>query len=136
MKKPTLSANTKMFLYLLLFIFTFSGISQAQDASSTTDTETKKSTTKEQTPTTNVESDGCTVWFNGGGFRDCCVKHDLAYFKSTGWRTRLQADNQLFMCVAKKGLGHSIVAPVMWLGVRIFGSPWFPIHKKRKKITK
>ncbi len=71
------------------------------------------------------------MWF-GGKYRDCCEKHDKAYFNNKGWRSRLKADNGLFKCVANLGVPYIYTAPIMWVGVRIFGSSWFPIHKKRK----
>ncbi len=78
----------------------------------------------------NFQSDGCTMWFDGE-YKGCCEKHDLAYFKSSGWRSRLKADNGLFKCVANLGPPYLWSASIMWIGVRIFGSSWFPIHKKR-----
>lgn len=77
------------------------------------------------------ESDGCTLWFNGD-FEDCCYRHDFAYRKSgLNWRTRLRADNRLFLCIAgKKGIWHLPLAPVMWTGVRIFGSDLLPLSSR------
>jgi hypothetical protein len=120
---------------ILMLIFFFAASTYSQTASSESGGQTIASPAKESVAAaSNFQSDGCTMWFNGE-YEGCCQEHDLAYFKSTGWRTRLKADNQLFKCVAKMGFGYSLVAPVMWLGVRIFGSPLFPIHKKRKVKT-
>jgi hypothetical protein len=79
----------------------------------------------------DFKSDGCTLWFDGN-FQDCCIQHDLDYwnwYKTGGWRGRLRADNRLFTCIAGKGFFQKGMAPFMWLGVRIFGSPLFPAQK-------
>jgi hypothetical protein len=122
---------TKPFL-LLILIFSFATLAFSQAISSADDNrQIVNPIVNESVSAPNTLSDGCTMWFNGE-YRKCCEEHDAAYFKSDGWHARLQADNRLFKCVAKLGFGYSMVAPVMWLGVRIFGSPLFPFHKKRK----
>jgi hypothetical protein len=131
MKKLIISPQTKIFFCLIVLTFSCPGILKAQMPAAAQGTSVENSASGE-----SFESDGCTAWFNVGAYRNCCVEHDLAYFQAKGWRARLRADNRLFTCVAKKGLGYGVTAPVMWLGVRIFGSPWFPIHKKRRKAVK
>lgn len=76
-------------------------------------------------------SDDCTMWFDGD-YKDCCRQHDLDYLTGgDNWRTRLRADNRLFICIAgKKGVWHLALAPVMWIGVRIFGSDLSPSSRK------
>ena len=72
------------------------------------------------------KSDGCSL-FPDGGYRDCCVAHDNAYYFGGSWTKRWQADKKLFKCVAgKKGFQHKIIAPLMWLGVRAGGVSWLP----------
>jgi hypothetical protein len=134
MKGSSLSLNSIIFLYLFLLVLLFSGTARAQEISPNAEPEKRKSAAEEQKPP--VEPDGCTGWFDGGGLRDCCIQHDKAYLQGVNWRTRLQADNQLFMCVAKKGFGQALVAPAMWIAVRIFGSSWFPSKKKRPSLKK
>lgn len=74
----------------------------------------------------NFKTDGCTL-FPDGDYRDCCVVHDLAYFHGGTRRGRLRADNVLFRCVKnKKGWWHKIIAPMMWVGVRIGGVSFLP----------
>lgn len=78
------------------------------------------------------KSDGCTFWFDGN-YRDCCRQHDLDYWnwhQNGGWQGRLRADNDFFVCVASRGLMAKLAAPVMWTGVRIFGSPLAPTHRR------
>ena len=119
--------KSTLLIFSLIFSFAIFACSQ------TTPSESKNA---QPAKAPEFQSDGCTMWFDGE-YKGCCERHDEDYFKSTGWRTRLRADNRLFGCVAKMGFGYSLIAPAMWLGVRIFGSPWFPIHKKRKvKATK
>ncbi len=86
----------------------------------------------------NFKSDGCSM-FPDGDYRNCCVAHDVAYFAGGSWTTRWQADKNLYKCVAAtKGFQHKIIAPVMWLGVRIGGVHFLPTPFRwgfgRKKI--
>ena len=71
-------------------------------------------------------SDGCSK-FPDGNYRDCCVAHDVKYFKGGSWKERWRADNDLRKCVAaKKGFHHKPLSITMWMGVRAFGVPWLP----------
>lgn len=127
----------KIPVLILLFVFCF-GLTTiysqtTQPAETTPQIKESSAIAPESEAAGDFQSDGCTMWFDGE-YKSCCESHDQAYFKNGGsWQARLQADNRLFVCVSKKGVGYAITAPIMWLGVRIFGSPWFPIHKKRKK---
>lgn len=75
----------------------------------------------------DFKSDGCSL-FPDGKYRDCCVAHDKDYYFGGSCKERLKSDNRLFKCVAaKKGWYHKvIIAPVMWLGVRIGGVSFLP----------
>lgn len=71
-------------------------------------------------------SDGCSLWPDGN-YRDCCVAHDGAYFRGGGLGARREADRLLYRCVRSKGRGYNpIIAPLMWIGVRIGGVGWLP----------
>jgi hypothetical protein len=74
-------------------------------------------------------SDGCssfpdgtmqqqTLWLN------CCIKHDLSYWKGGTYQQRLAADLSLEQCVAN--IGEPNVAKLMLAGVRVGGGPYFP----------
>jgi hypothetical protein len=74
-------------------------------------------------------SDGCssfpdgtpqnqTLWLN------CCVRHDLAYWKGGTYQERLDADLALERCVA--AAGEPDIAKLMLQGVRAGGSPLLP----------
>jgi hypothetical protein len=74
-------------------------------------------------------SDGCssfpdgtprnqTLWLN------CCVRHDLAYWKGGTYQERLGADLALEHCVAQAG--EPDIAKLMLQGVRAGGSPLLP----------
>lgn len=86
------------------------------------------------------ESDGCT-WFPDGNYRDCCVAHDREYFAGGSWTARWRSDKKLFQCVASKpGFRNKLIAPFMWLGVRVGGAPWLNTSfswgfGKRKKFS-
>jgi len=93
-----------------------------------------------QTTPENFKSDGCS-WFPDGNYRNCCVQHDLAYFKGGSWTKRWQADKKLFQCVAAtNGFHNKFIAPVMWLGVRAGGVHWLPTSFRwgfgKKKTSK
>lgn len=74
-------------------------------------------------------TDGCsmfpdgTVWDNAL-WRECCVAHDLAYWKGGDYWARMAADEALLNCVDE--LGEPVVGVMMLLGVRIGGSPFWP----------
>lgn len=59
-----------------------------------------------------------TLWLN------CCIKHDLSYWKGGTYQQRLSADLALEQCVA--GIGEPKVAKLMLAGVRVGGSPYYP----------
>ena len=62
----------------------------------------------------------------GKKYAYCCYIHDVQYNWHYSTKSRLQADNDLFVCVRKRrGL---LVASLMWLGVRLFGGS----HYRRK----
>ncbi len=87
--------------------------------------QTDSNSTLETVPA-NFKSDGCSL-FPDGDYLDCCVAHDKAYYVGGSWTKRWRADKKLFKCVvAKKGLKHKIIAPLMWLGVRVGGVHWLP----------
>lgn len=69
--------------------------------------------------------DGCSM-FPDGNYWDCCKTHDDSYFFGGTWQQRLQADNELYSCVQAKWWFHYLLAPTMWLGVRIWWAPIFP----------
>jgi hypothetical protein len=79
-----------------------------------------------QQPPDSIEfvSDGCT-WFPDGNYYDCCFAHDREYFAGGSWKERWHSDKKLFQCVAAKTKFYNkLVAPFMWLGVRVFAAPW------------
>ena len=89
-----------------------------------------------------AKSDGCTL-IPDGHIRDCCLRHDQEYFVGGTRKERRESDKRLFTCITKKtGFVHKLVAPFIWLGVRIGGVPFistpfrwgFGLPKKPKKI--
>ena len=99
----------------LLFLFSLSALAQKEASNNAAET----------VPAT-FKSDGCSL-FPDGKYLDCCVEHDKSYYNGGSWTQRWRADKKLFKCVArKKGFKHKIIAPVMWLGVRVGGVHWLP----------
>ena len=58
-------------------------------------------------------------------WEECCVKHDFAYWRGGFWKDRRNADLELMSCVRKNG--HPVWAIIMYIGVRIGGSPIWPV---------
>lgn len=73
-------------------------------------------------------TDGCSAFPNGtidqqSLWVNCCIKHDLAYWKGGTQEERLEVDQQLESCVKK--VGEPGIAKLMLTGVRVGGSPHF-----------
>ncbi len=74
-------------------------------------------------------SDGCSS-FPDGTFNQkelwlsCCTAHDYAYWQGGTYDQRLQADQELKMCV--EGVGEPELAVLMLAGVRVGGTPFLP----------
>ena len=117
-----------IFIFFVLCLFSSSAFAQTDFGSVS------------ETIPADFVSDGCSL-FPNGGYLDCCVEHDRAYYFGGSWKKRWQADKKLFKCVAaKKGFQHKIIAPLMWAGVRIGGVSWLPTRFRwgfgRKKTPK
>lgn len=74
-------------------------------------------------------TDGCSAFPEGTPMQqslwfDCCLSHDLAYWKGGTEAQRQQADEELQQCVAK--LGEEEIAELMYHGVRLGGTPLVP----------
>jgi len=74
-------------------------------------------------------TDGCSAFPDGtlaqkSIWANCCVRHDLAYWKGGTHKQRLQADEALAACVAE--VGEPEIARMMLAGVRVGGGPWWP----------
>lgn len=74
-------------------------------------------------------SDGCSS-FPDGTFEQselwlqCCIAHDLSYWKGGTYADRIDADQELQMCVTQ--VGEPEIATLMLAGVRVGGSPLWP----------
>lgn len=106
----SLIRNSRVIVRILWLLFLMPGLSMAAELKPFT-------------------SDGCSVFPDGRAeeqslWLDCCIRHDLAYWKGGSYEDRLNADLLLEECV--KNLGESRVANIMLAGVRIGGSPYFP----------
>ena len=71
----------------------------------------------------DFKSDGCSLWPDGD-YRSCCEAHDRDYYRGGTGAERRASDERLSSCVRAKG--HKILAPLMYLGVRIGGVSWLP----------
>ena len=74
-------------------------------------------------------SDGCSLFPNGtmkdrNLWCNCCLQHDIAYWRGGTEGERKKADETLRDCVRKK-TGNKELAEIMYQGVRIGGSPVF-----------
>ncbi len=88
------------------------------------------------------ETDGCTA-FPDGNYRDCCEAHDLDYYKGGSFKERRDSDKRLYSCVkSKPSWKNKYRAPMIYLGVRVFGTAWLPTpfrwgfgKKKMKRLA-
>lgn len=74
-------------------------------------------------------SDGCSLFpdsslIDAKDWCECCVTHDIAYWKGGSEAERLAADGALRDCVLL-ATGDSQLAETMYIGVRLGGSPYF-----------
>jgi hypothetical protein len=73
-------------------------------------------------------SDGCSSFPDGTPtnqslWLECCIRHDLAYWRGGSYQERIDADLGLEKCVA--AAGEPEIAKLMLQGVRTGGSPYF-----------
>ena len=78
---------------------------------------------------TPFSSDGCSLFpdsslINNADWCECCIEHDIAYWKGGTMDQRKQADLKLKHCVMEK-TDDAILAGLMYEGVRLGGSPYF-----------
>lgn len=72
------------------------------------------------------KSDKCTM-FPDGNYAECCIAHDQDYFVGGTAKERRASDKRLYRCVRNmKGWQNEVAAPIMFLGVRVFGVSWLP----------
>lgn len=76
------------------------------------------------------DSDGCSLFPDGSInnrklWCECCLQHDIAYWKGGNKADKEQADKDLRNCVLKK-TGNKMLAEIMYRGVQVGGHPIFP----------
>ncbi len=74
-------------------------------------------------------SDGCSAFPDGTIedntlFLNCCTAHDFAYWQGGTKAQRQAADEDFKVCISE--LGYPELAEMMYLGVRVGGSPHIP----------
>jgi len=74
-------------------------------------------------------TDGCSLFpdrslISNADWCDCCVAHDLAYWRGGTAEERTDADRRLRECVAG-ATGNTRLAELMYAGVRSGGGPYF-----------
>lgn len=75
-------------------------------------------------------SDGCSLFPDGtigdrAGWCDCCLRHDIAYWRGGTEQERKMADEELRACVLERTRDKAL-AETMYVGVRAGGHPVFP----------
>jgi len=75
-------------------------------------------------------SDGCSLFPDGttgdrAKWCDCCLQHDIAYWRGGTEEERKDADRTLRQCVLER-TGDKALAETMYGGVRAGGHPAFP----------
>lgn len=76
-------------------------------------------------------SDGCSLFPDGTlqertKWCDCCLNHDIAYWRGGTKEERKAADQALRTCVLER-TGNKALATTMYDGVRVGGGPVFPM---------
>ena len=99
-------------LSILGFIFCFSGCNEKEMVLS------------------DFKSDGCSLFIDGTFenpelWKECCLKHDIAYWKGGTEEERESADLAFKECVEKK-TGNADLAELMYQAVRSGGAPYYP----------
>ena len=79
---------------------------------------------------TAFTSDGCSLFPDGTSadrakWCECCLRHDIAYWRGGTKEERRKADEALRACVLDR-TGDNVLAETMYLGVRAGGHPAFP----------
>lgn len=69
------------------------------------------------------QPDGCSM-VPDFDFTNCCEAHDAIYWEGGTEAARLEADQAFEKCVINKG--HSVIGPLYYTGVRVFGTPHLP----------
>ena len=77
-------------------------------------------------PTVPFRFDGCS-WWPDGSSRECCQRHDYAYWCGGSRERRKEADAELRRCVAEK-TGSDAYGWLMEAGVRVGGHPVVPLY--------
>ena len=75
-------------------------------------------------------SDGCSLFVDGTFedpelWKECCLKHDIAYWQGGTKEEREAADIAFRECVQKK-TGNAELAELMYQAVRTGGEPYYP----------
>ena len=76
-------------------------------------------------------SDGCSLFVDGTFenpelWKECCLKHDIAYWKGGTRKEREKADITFRECVKKK-TGNAELAELMYQAVRTGGEPYYQL---------
>ena len=84
----------------------------------------------EEMKLSDFTSDGCSLFIDGTFedpdlWKECCLKHDIAYWQGGTEEEREAADIAFRECVKKK-TGNSELAEVMYQAVRQGGEPYYP----------
>ena len=113
--------------YLLSLVFSLSIISgctsNQKEITALADEIYQNQTVTPPLPPTDFVSDGCSCWPDSN-WVECCVRHDLVYWKGGTREERLAADLILKECVSEKS--RPILGTLMYFGVRLGGVWWLP----------
>jgi hypothetical protein len=80
-------------------------------------------------PLRPFSTDGCSLFpdhslIGKADWCQCCVAHDLAYWRGGTAEARLKADQELSACV-RRVTGNKALADLMYAGVRTGGGPYY-----------
>ena len=107
-------------LILIFSLLLLSALAQSADAR----------TSVENNSIHNFTSDGCSMSPDGSvilvktEFIPCCVQHDVAYWAGGTAQQKLEADNNLRICITQNS--NAFVGSIYYRSVRFAGGPHLP----------
>ena len=128
--RARLRTSIDLLRLLLLPAALCAGCASTNSTSTSTSTSTAASSGTGREQLRPFTTDGCSLFPDGNTdnpqlWHDCCVRHDVAYWKGGVSAERKAADAALQRCVAETSQNEAL-AGLMYCGVRIGGVPWLP----------
>ena len=113
--------NASICLLIILLVPGFQGCSSVSRKPAEVPRETAIESPKQANTLRPYTTDGCSNWLNANWI-ECCVIHDIAYWKGGTEEERDTANDELRKCVGEKA-HHHIIGKLMQWGTDLGGTP-------------